>query len=334
MRAAESTKTFVCVGGDNALSLRAMAHDDWPGMVISSWSNLVLHATTAMSGGTFIFRGQSDSSWRLTPTLLRHRLSGSAKHLVDLEMQALEEFRSQAHLYIGPEHLPAPSDRPLSWWSVMQHYAAPTRLLDWTASPFVAAYFAVQENPDRAGVVFVADVEAIRKATEDVYGEGVSSWESALLQEDAPDALFVWKPARRTARSVAQQGIFTGSVNVGGNHDSLGDACRKHRTCARDLEPARRWIFEPEVKDEILRYLRTTNIAAHSLFPGLDGLGRSIGEIARIGRSKVAQTVQAATISGGSRLYPPSAARMAADQQSLASKGLAGSPLTGEDSGK
>jgi hypothetical protein len=49
------------------------------------------------------------------------------------------------------------------------------------------------------------------------------------------------------------------------------------------LPPAARWIFPAAVKDQMLKRLRLANIAAHSLFPGADGLGRSIAEFAKIG---------------------------------------------------
>ena len=57
-----------------------------------------------------------------------------------IERKLLKEFKRRAHFYVDP--LPAQGD-VLGWLALMQHYGAPTRLLDWTYSFFVAAFFAL-----------------------------------------------------------------------------------------------------------------------------------------------------------------------------------------------
>ena len=87
----------------------------------------------------FAFRGQADSAWGLQSTLERMVLSvGKRSHF---EERSLEQFRSKFKLYSKDMEMP---EKKLSWLSLMQHHGVPTRLLDFTTSPYVALYFAIE----------------------------------------------------------------------------------------------------------------------------------------------------------------------------------------------
>jgi len=80
------------------------------------------------------FRGHHDASWSLTPSLLR-------LELVDSEEEIRAEFmRRGGQLMV--ERIPASE---WEWYFLMQHYGAPTRLLDWTTGSLIALHFAL--NP-------------------------------------------------------------------------------------------------------------------------------------------------------------------------------------------
>jgi hypothetical protein len=81
---------------------------------------------------------------------------------VALEVLISSEFKAQAHLHLAQSLIPKDE---LTWLAQMQHYAVPTRLLDFTYSPFVALYLVVrprQENHERSRVrVSAIDAKAV-----------------------------------------------------------------------------------------------------------------------------------------------------------------------------
>jgi hypothetical protein len=90
----------------------------------------------------FLFRGQSDSSYDLSPSVFRHGLLEREHMMIhDLLIKAPEAF--------------SPFDNAFQRLIKMQHYGLPTRLLDFTTNPMVALYFACESNLDKDGEVLM-----------------------------------------------------------------------------------------------------------------------------------------------------------------------------------
>lgn len=91
----------------------------------------------------WVFRGLSDASFCLEPSVERQARFKSMSWFALQQFIALE-FQSRAHIHLSP--ILGRPEGELTWLAQMQHYGIPTRLLDFTYSPFVALYFAIREQ--------------------------------------------------------------------------------------------------------------------------------------------------------------------------------------------
>lgn len=197
----------------------------------------------------------------------------------DVEIALTQRFRHQAMLWGVPD-LP-PAWDTLGWWEVMQHHRAPTRLLDWTTSPFVALWFAVEKHETGDMALWVYDRRTARanlgklmaqlKQTKDYEQLDDRQLQNQLVKlalEDGTDLLIPVTP-RQFPRAIAQQSVFTVSANI-----------------AAAL-PAAKWIrgklatrvrLQEGWKPEIEATCRSMGLSRLSLFRDLDSLGTSVKE--------------------------------------------------------
>jgi hypothetical protein len=248
--------------------------------------------STASDQHLYWFRGQVDTRWFLEPALTRSLWpSGGAdsprdKEGVELEKRALAAFQARAHQFVSPSLLAYVRTTPC-WWALMQHHGAPTRLLDWTISPYIAAYFAVIQGADETdGAVWAFCSKKLRGAFENKQGklkefhvEGAAEWyEQKLIElEDQPVVVPLEFKYITSERIAAQQGRFTMCFQLRQSHD-----CLISQTSPSDV---RRIVIPRDKKVEFLLRLRDMNITGAALFPGVDGLGQSVKELVYLGRT-------------------------------------------------
>jgi FRG domain len=215
---------------------------------------------------SYAYRGSSDAGTGLSSGL--DRLGGDSA----LERQLMRAFRK----YAAQDAVPHDTD--WDWLALGQHHGLPTRLLDWTYSPYVALHFATQntEMYDRGGVVWRIDYTraheqlpkelktALAKEGAQVFTTELLAGAAPRLQEleryDADFVLFV-EPPSFDARIVNQYALFS-VVSMPGT---------------RLEEFAERIVIPAALKWEVRDKLDQANITERVLFPGLDGISRWLG---------------------------------------------------------
>ena len=221
------------------------------------------------------YRGRADARHDLRTSL--HRLGGD---ICALEGHLLRNFRK----YASQDAVPV--DSTWNWLALGQHHGLPTRLLDWTFSPWVALHFATADlaKMDTDGIVWTVDYVRVHELVPEplhrvLDAEGANVFTTEMLQtvadtlrglaaiDPAPFALFV-EPPSFDARIVNQYALFS----LVSRADLALDAW-----LAEHPALARRILIPASLKWEIRDKLDQANITERVLFPGLDGLCRWLG---------------------------------------------------------
>lgn len=90
----------------------------------------------------WVFRGLKKSCYQLEPSIEREARNKSMDWAA-LETLVSSEYKARARMHLSAPLIPTDD---VTWLAQMQHYAIPTRLLDFTYSPFVALYFAIRNG--------------------------------------------------------------------------------------------------------------------------------------------------------------------------------------------
>jgi hypothetical protein len=262
-------------------------------------------ASEQFHSGHWVFRGQGSARWPLLPSLERF-----ARSIVDLpgviEKYAMLEFQRRAHHYTN--NLPETSN-VLEWLALMRHHGSPTRLLDFTKSPYVAAFFAATDaTRDDPAAIWAIDAAALKNHAAEVLKAEPLTWSVAeigkkclqgasfsepeifnrLVQGSGPMPSVVApvEPFRFNERMVLQQGLFLCPFSVGlesAFECALVNILHRVRSSAPgNQELLHKLVIEPPAHPHVLRELHRMNVNYASLFPDLDGLARSLSNVSKI----------------------------------------------------
>lgn len=241
---------------------------------VTSW-NEFMELSTKLDG--WAFRGQQDANWPLLTSLSRYlnayipdRSSWRLR-----EERAIRIFRRKAHNYLDD---PSVLDNELRCLALMQHHGAPTRLLDFTKSPFVAVFFALEHATSDAAVyalntprLWIAAPHRHPAMDRDHIDPRVPGNFTRLFQPNTNAIIWTGEPTEMDRRLVAQSGTL---VVPGMLDKPLDEILLDYGDSATLLKKI---VLPQAMRDEAMKALYRMNITNATLFPDLDGLARSIG---------------------------------------------------------
>lgn len=207
------------------------------------------------------YRGHSDESWMLTPSLLRYD---------DWETKEKELFleftKTASRLF---------DSRGTDWEILfdMQHYWVPTRLLDWTSVMGVAIAFILHNDYSDAkdSALFVLDPTALNRLNgrEEVinipedknFDYKTIYWDKRPFRVEKPLAI---RPPQQSDRLRAQKGVFTVHGTIEGGFEETAQSC------------FRKIILPSDAKEEAKDFLKWANLDEYTIYPDIVGMAHHI----------------------------------------------------------
>jgi hypothetical protein len=207
------------------------------------------------------FRGQADSKWPLMSTLGRYLNNYvDEKYWKMQEERILRIFQRKAHLFLT--HVPDLSNT-FQWLALMQHHGAPTRLLDFTWSPYVATFFALERTTTPAAVWAINPEKLVG------FGARQERFEE-FLENPKLGAIGQGEPFIMNKRLIAQSGTFIVARDPATPIEDIVSRFNRPEDTLVKFE-----LSAELVRPVAMRTLYSMNITQATLFPGLDGLARS-----------------------------------------------------------
>ncbi len=258
---------------------------------LGSWEEFVdLIRTRHANCPGLIYRGQAESKWYVESRLDRlerkyprvKNYSGGIPEYFDCpplsREQHLAAFQEAARGKLGSAVAGLTEED--EWWALAQHHGLATPMLDWSYSPFVALFFAFEEEK-----CIGVDGSRYEPKTRAVWDTGFHMFERIQEPSDRPTA---YVPKGSVGfRLVNQAGLFL-RMPKGRDLEAIVRAYFKKETYAplpgTDGTPFARAALEKitvpnQGRVECLKFLNKMNINRMSLFPDLDGAAQYVNTL-------------------------------------------------------
>ena len=216
----------------------------------------------------FWWRGHGQEAWSLVAPV--HREKRSDRYEKNIAIR----FYNRA--LTRHSRCPAADDFP-GWLSFMQHYGLPTRLLDWSESPLIAAFF-VANNPKRAsepGALWVLEPSLLNEA------EGMPK---GIKVPGSKDVAQLYQPPFRDVKEVDRiAAVLVPEQDIRmlvqlGTHTIHGSdrALENHKHRQRFLM---KWVVPAAAKPRLRTELSMLGIRTSTVFPDLEHLSKELSEM-------------------------------------------------------
>ena len=199
-----------------------------------------------------LFRGVSHVEYELVPSVGRYlplyeKNGRSLKQLLAHERFALEILEKEVVLHLGR----AVHD-PWELIVLAQHHGLPTRLMDWSHNPLVALFFAVCSDTDNDAAMYALEAGVVMD---------ILDTKEVTMHPLELTAVRQFIPPHSAPRIVAQASVFT---------------IHNEPTVPWSATDLKKLIIPKELRVQLRAILYKYGITSKSLFPGLDGLCRTI----------------------------------------------------------
>lgn len=237
---------------------------------LESWEAF-LELVTQPPYSHWAFRGERDERWPLYSSLSRYLQNFGVAPAAwpDQEERILRIFKRKAHQFLDK---PPDLDDDLQWLALMQHHGAPTRLIDFTWSPYVAAFFAL-ERTLADGVVWAmnpARIDSSRNPKPAGMDPRIKGNYRRFFLKGNHRFIWMGEPQTMNRRLIAQSGTFAvpGVLDLP-IEEMLSDTDQENILA--------KIVLANRVRETGMRELYRMNITFATLFPDLDGLAKSMG---------------------------------------------------------
>jgi hypothetical protein len=249
----------------------------------------------AANGGRSWYRGITDKTHKLVPGLYRHHESRIPERWAEVEQEMMLSFAQRSMPFVERPITSPETIKDDEWFLLfyMQHYKIPTRLLDWSESPFTALYFAVTGKFEPSSKTASGEMEFESDAAVWILNPtkwNTSAWDNfrwkkgiaytneanlnsyrpPLRGRDNKDIPIAMHGSHNSPRIVAQRGTFT---IFGASTQSMEEHFSKNKNFSDQLVKvviAKKLI--PAFRNSLFSYGVTESV----IYPDLEGLSHEI----------------------------------------------------------